>query len=57
MPLHTIKIERQVKPVPTGERRRQQIVHGVSIGEQIAIGIAIAIAIDDYRAHEAFRFR
>ena len=31
-PLHTNKIERQMKSVPTGERRREEIVHGVSIG-------------------------
>ena len=30
-PLHTIKIECQVKPIPTGERWRKQIGHGVSI--------------------------
>ncbi len=35
MLLHTIKIERQVKSVPTGEWRREDICHGVSIGARM----------------------
>ncbi len=32
-PLHAIKIKCQVKPVPAGERQREEIGHVVSIGE------------------------
>jgi hypothetical protein len=46
MSLQKTEIERQVEPVPTGKRGREEIGHGVSIGELIAIGITIAIAID-----------
>ncbi len=50
-----IKIECQVKPVPAGERRRQEIAHGLSIGESLGLEFGIKNSEFPHTRHRGFR--